>query len=108
MKDMAEKKIMPPVHPGELLRVEFLEPMGITAYQLAKDLGVPAPRVYDIVSEKRGISPDTALRLSRYFGMSEGYWINTQAHYEKEVAKDRGGEKIEREVKPLAAPGSRA
>src|SRR5215210_7145259 len=66
------KKAMAPVHPGELLREEFLEPMGITAYQLAKDIGVPAPQVYDIVSEKRGISPDTALRLSKYFGMSEG------------------------------------
>ena len=99
---MAEKKIMSPVHPGELLREEFLKPMGITAYQLAKDIGVPAPRVYDIVTEKRGISPDTALRLSRYFGMSEGYWINAQAHYEKEIAKDRGGEKIEREVRPRA------
>ena len=99
---MADKKIMPPVHPGELLREEFLEPMGITAYQLAKDIGVPAPRVYDIVTEKRGISPDSALRLSRYFGMSEGYWINAQAHYEKELAKDRGWEKIEREVRPRA------
>ena len=94
------KKTMPPVHPGELLREEFLEPMGITAYKLAKDIGVRAPRVYDIVSEKRGISADTALRLSRYFGMSEGFWINAQAHYEKEVAKDRGGERIEKEVKP--------
>ena len=93
-------QLMPPVHPGELLREEFLKPMGITAYQLAKDIGVPAPRVYDIVREKRGISPDTALRLSRYFGMSEGYWINAQAHYEKEIAKDRGWEKIEREVRP--------
>lgn len=94
------KKVMPPVHPGELLREEFLEPMGITAYQLAKDIGVPAPRMYDIVAEKRGISPDTALRLSRYFGMSEGYWINAQAHYDLEVAKDRAGERIEREVRP--------
>ncbi len=76
---------MPPIHPGELLREEFLEPMGITAYRLAKDIGVPAPRVYDIVGEKRGISADTALRLSRYFGMSEGYWINAQAHYDLEV-----------------------
>jgi addiction module HigA family antidote len=79
------------VHPGELLREEFLEPMGITAYQLAKDIGVPAPRVYDIVAEKRGISPDTALRLSRYFGMSEGYWINAQAHYEKRSPRIEAG-----------------
>jgi antitoxin HigA-1 len=94
------KKVMPPVHPGELLREEFLEPMGITAYQLAKDIGVPAPRVYDVVAEKRGISPDTALRLSRYFGMSEGYWVNAQAHYDLQVAKDRGGDRIEKEVRP--------
>jgi addiction module HigA family antidote len=98
---MAEK-IMPPVHPGELLREEFLEPIGIIAYRHAKDLGVPAPWVYDIVTEKRGISPDTALRLSRYFGMSEGYWMNAQAHYEIELAKDRGAEKIEREARPRA------
>ena len=97
---MAEK-IMPPVHPGELLREEFLEPMGITAYRLAKSIGVAAPRVYEIVNEKRGISPDTALRLSRFFGMSDGYWINAQAHYDLELARDREGERIEREVKPL-------
>ncbi len=64
------EKVMPPVHPGELLREEFMEPLGITAYELAKGIGVPAPRMYDVVAEKRGISPDTALRLSRYFGMS--------------------------------------
>lgn len=97
------EKIMAPIHPGELLREEFLNPMDITAYQLAKGIGVPAPRVYDIVNEKRGISADTALRLSRFFGMSEGYWINIQAHYDLEVAKDREGERIEREVRPLAA-----
>ncbi len=96
------EKVMPPVHPGELLREEFMEPLGITAYELAKGLGVPAPRVYDVVAEKRGISPDTALRLSRYFGMSDGYWINAQAHYDLEVEKDRALERIEREVKPRA------
>src|ERR687893_2952398 len=100
------KKVMAPVHPGELLREEFLEPMGITAYQLAKDIGVPAPRGYDIVAEKRGISPDTALRLSRYFGMSEGYWINAQAHYDLEVAKDQEGDRIEREVRPRVSPAT--
>jgi addiction module HigA family antidote len=99
---MTEEKVYPPLHPGELLRDEFLEPMGITAYELAKAIGVPAPRVYDIVREKRGISADTALRLSRFFGMSEEYWINAQAHYELEVAKDRAGDSIAKEVQPLA------
>ena len=99
---MREERFYPPVHPGELLREEFLEPMGITAYKLAQGIGVPAPRVYDIVRERRGISADTALRLSRYFGMGEGFWINAQSHYDLEVAKDRAGERIEKEVKPLA------
>jgi antitoxin HigA-1 len=99
---VSEERIYPPVHPGELLREEFLEPMGITAYKLAQDIGVPAPRVYDIVREKRGVSADTALRLSRYFGMSEGFWINAQSRYDLEVARDSAGERIEREVRPLA------
>ncbi len=98
---MAEK-VMPPIHPGEVLREEFLEPMGITPYKLAKDIGVLPPRIYEIVREKRGISADTALRLSRYFGLSENYWIRLQAHYDLEIAKDRAGESIEKEVQPLA------
>src|SRR3712207_2891286 len=93
---MADKKIMPPIHPGELLRAEFLVPLGISAYRLAKDIEVPEQRIGDIVREKRGISADTALRLSRYFGMSEGYWTNVQAHYEREIAKDKAGPDIAR------------
>lgn len=99
---MAAEKIMAPVHPGELLREEFLEPMGITAYRLAKEIGVPEQRIGAIVREQRGISADTALRLSRYFGMSESYWTNAQAHYEREVVKDEVGEEIER-IRPLAS-----
>jgi addiction module HigA family antidote len=99
---MAAEKIMAPVHPGELLREEFLEPMGITAYRLAKDIGVPEQRIGAIVREQRGISADTALRLSRYFGMSESYWTNAQAHYEREMVKDEVGEEIER-IRPLAS-----
>lgn len=95
-------KIMPPVHPGELLKDEFLEPMGISPYRLAKDLGVLPPRVYEILRGERSVSADTALRLSRYFGMSEGYWLSVQAHYDLETEKDRAGEKIEREVRPLS------
>jgi antitoxin HigA-1 len=98
---MTAEKIMPPIHPGELLREEFLEPMGITAYQLAKDTRVPAPRMYDIVAEKRRISADTGLRLSRFFGLNKAYWIRLQARYDQLVAEDKLGERIEREVKPL-------
>lgn len=101
-QEEATKRTEPPVHPGGVLLREFLEPMGITRYKLAKDIGVPAPRVYEVISERRAISADTALRLSRYFGLSEGYWINMQAHYDKELAKMRSGEDIEREVTPLA------
>ena len=96
-----EKTIMPPIHPGELLREEFLKPLGITAYRLAKEIGVPEQRIGDIVREQRGISADTALRLSRYFGMSESYWTNAQAHYEREIAKDKAGADIAR-IQPLA------
>ena len=99
---MTAEKIMAPVHPGELLREEFLEPMGITAYRLAKDIGVPEQRIGAIVREQRGISADTVLRLSRYFGMSESYWTNAQAHYEREMVKDEVGEEIER-IRPLAS-----
>ncbi|MGB3681356.1 MAG: HigA family addiction module antitoxin [Rubrobacteraceae bacterium] len=99
---MATEKTMAPVHPGELLREEFLEPMGITAYRLAKDIGVPEQRIGSIVREQRGISADTALRLSRYFGMSENYWMNAQAHYERELVKDEMGDDIER-IRPLAS-----
>lgn len=97
-----DDRIYPPIHPGELLREEFLEPMEITAYQLAKDLGVPASRIYDIVAEKRGISADTGLRLSRYFGLNKAYWIRLQARYDQLVAEDEFGERIEREVRPLS------
>lgn len=96
------RKVLEPVHPGELLREEFLEPMGITAYRLAEDIGVRPPRIYEILHGERSVSADTALRLSRYFGMSEDYWIRAQAHYDLEVEKDRALERIEREVKPRA------
>lgn len=97
---MAAEKIMHPVHPGELLREESLE---ITAYQLAKDAGVPDPRTYDIVvAEKRGISADTGLRLSRYFGLNRASRSRLQARYDQLVAGDGPGERIEREVRPLS------
>ncbi len=76
-------------HPGKILREEFMAAVGLTAYALAKALDVPLPRVNDIVREKRAISAEMAVLLSTYFGTSEGYWINLQAHYDLEMAKDR-------------------
>lgn len=94
---MPEKKLTP-VHPGEILLEEFLKPMGISQYRLAKDIGVPARRINEIVHGKRAISPDTALRLSRYFGMSERFWMNLQTRYDIEVEKDRLSDRLDREV----------
>jgi addiction module HigA family antidote len=94
------EKVMPPVHPGEILLEEFLEPLGMSAYQLAKNIGVPPPRAYSIVRGKRAISADTALRLARYFGTSPEFWLNLQSHYDLEVEEDRAGGRIEQEVRP--------
>lgn len=91
-----------PVHPGEVLVEEFMTPMGITQYRLAKDLSVPAPRINEIVHGARGISADTALRLARYFGMSERFWLNLQTQYDLDVERDRLGSRLEREVTPRA------
>jgi addiction module HigA family antidote len=91
-------KNVAPVHPGEILMEEFLEPMGISQYRLAKDIKVPARRINEIVHGKRAITADTALRLARYFGMSEAFWLNLQAHYDLEVEKDRLGDRLEQEV----------
>ncbi len=96
------EKIMTPIHPGEVLQEEFLEPLEMTPYKLAQAIGVTAPRIYDVVAGKRAISTDTALRLSRFFGTSERFWLNLQVRYDLEVEKDRSGESIEREVQPLA------
>ncbi len=90
------------MHPGRLLELEFLEPLGITPYQLAKEIGVSPSRVYAIVRGERSITADTALRLARYFGTSAQYWLNLQNHYDLEVEEDRAGETIEREVRPRA------
>jgi len=78
-------------HPGRILREEFMEPIGLSAYALAKSLDVPLPRVNDIVREKRSISAEMAVLLSAYFGTTDGYWINLQSHYDLEMAKDRIG-----------------
>jgi addiction module HigA family antidote len=94
------------VHPGEILREEFLKPMGMSSYELAKRLRVPAPRVNDIVLERRGISADTAVRLSRFFGTTEHFWLNLQAAYEISRVKAEHATEIEL-IKPRAAAASR-
>ena len=94
------RKVLPPIHPGEILMEEFLIPMAISQYRLAKDIGVSARRVNEIVHGKRAISADTALRLSRYFGMSERFWINLQGRYDIEVGKDLLADRLDREVRP--------
>ena len=92
----------PPTHPGEILIEEFLKPMGISQYRLAKDIGVPAMRINKIVRGERGISADTALRLARYFGMSVEFWTGIQTHYDTERAKMALADRLEKEVKILA------
>ncbi|MBS3967660.1 MAG: HigA family addiction module antidote protein [Truepera sp.] len=94
---------LPPIHPGEILLEEFLKPLGISQYRLAKDIGVSARRINEIVHGQRAISPDTALRLARYFSMSERFWLNLQSRYDLEVEKDRSSKQIEQQVRVLAA-----
>jgi addiction module HigA family antidote len=95
------KKILTPIHPGEILMEEFLKPLSISQYKLAKDINVPARRINEIVHGKRSITADTALRLSRYFNLSERFWLNLQARYDLEVEKDKLNDRIETEVKVL-------
>jgi len=97
------KKILDPIHPGEILMEEFLKPMGISQYRLAKDINVPARRINEIVHGKRSITPDTALRLSRFFGLSERFWINLQARYDLEIEKDRLKNRLDGEVHVYAS-----
>ncbi len=94
---------MRPIHPGEILREEYLVPLGMSAHALAIALRVPAPRINDIVRERRGITPDTALRLARYFGTTPEFWINLQSSYDLKVAMLESGKAIEREVLPRVA-----
>jgi addiction module HigA family antidote len=98
------KRDLGPIHPGEILLEEFLKPMGISQYRLAKDIHVDPRRINEIVLGRRAISADTALRLSRYFGSSERFWLNLQAHYDLEVKRDQLGGRLEKEVKILAEP----
>ena len=95
------KKIAP-IHPGEILLEEFLEPMGISQYRLAKDINVPARRINEIVHGTRAVSANTALRLAKYFGMSPQFWLNLQTHFDIEVEMDKIGAKLDKEVHELA------
>jgi addiction module HigA family antidote len=100
---MNQPRDLPPIHPGEQLREEFLLPLGITAYRLAKDIGVPVTRIQAIIAEHRGISGDTAIRLARYFGTTPEFWMNMQRDYELESAAAALGDRLEVEVRARAA-----
>lgn len=103
-RDMA-RKAHPPIHPGEILLEEFLQPMELSQYRLAKDISVPARRINEIVHGKRGITADTALRLSRYFGTSERFWMNLQIRHDLEAEKERLKGRLVREVAVLKEAG---
>ena len=97
---MAARKLAP-IHPGEILLQDFLEPLGVSQYRLAHDISVPPRRINEIVHGKRAITADTALRLARYFGTSERFWLNLQARYDLEVQRDRLGGRLKKEVQVL-------
>ena len=90
--------LLAPVHPGEVLLEEFLEPMGLSQYRLAKDISVPPRRINEIVHGKRSVTADTALRLARYFGTSDRFWLNLQTSYDLDIERDRLGDRLEAEV----------
>jgi antitoxin HigA-1 len=98
-----KSKLLADITPGEILAEEFLKPMGITEYRLAKDIGVPPRRINEIVKGERAITADTALRLGRYFNMSPQFWLNLQTHYDLEQEQERLAGRLETEVKVLAA-----
>ena len=99
------KKIMDPIHPGEILMEEFLEPLGISQYRLAKDISVSPRRINEIVHGKRSITADTALRLAKFFGTTERFWLNLQVRYDLEIEKDRLSGVLERDVAVFQAAG---
>ncbi|HLY22410.1 MAG TPA: HigA family addiction module antitoxin [bacterium] len=99
------KPKLPPIHPGEILNEEFLKPLKISQYRLAKDINVPPRRINEIVHGTRAITADTALRLARYFGTSERFWLNLQARYDVEIEKDKLGPRLFKEVGVLTRTG---
>ena len=102
---MAKK--LKPVHPGEILKEEFMVPLGLSMNKMAMDLRVPVTRIADIVNERRGISADTALRFARYFKNTAAFWMNLQARYDLEVAEGELADKVERDVQPLEVVSGR-
>ena len=96
------KRDFSPIHPGEVLLTEFLEPMGISQYRLAKDIGVTPRRVNEIIHGRRGITADTALRLGRFFNMEAQFWLNLQTHYDMEVAMEALDDRLDKEVRPFS------
>jgi antitoxin HigA-1 len=98
-----KSKLLSNITPGEILEEDFLKPLGLSQYRLAKDIGVPARRINEIVKGKRAITADTALRLGRFFKVSAQFWLNLQSHYDLEKEQERLGRRLEREVKVLAA-----
>lgn len=94
-------KRLEPIHPGEILLLEYLEPLELSQYRLAKDLSVPPRRINEIVHGNRSITADTALRLARYFGTTDAFWMNLQARYDLEVQRDQLGDSLERDVAVL-------
>ena len=97
---------LPPIHPGEILLEEYLNPMGISQYRLAKEISVPARRINEIVHGKRSISADTALRLARFFGTTELFWVHLQTRYEIEIQKDKLADRLEHEVSVYEGAGN--
>ena len=102
------QKLLPPIHPGEILRADFMEPLGLSMNRLALDLRVPVTRISEIVHKRRAITPDTALRLARYFNTSARFWLNLQAAYDLEVAEDELSRTVAREVRPTTLTPARA
>lgn len=102
IETIMKSKLLANITPGEVLEEDFLKPMGLSQYRLAKDISVPARRINEIVKGQRAITADTALRLGRYFKMSAQFWLNLQAHYDLEMQQERLGKRLEREVRVLA------
>lgn len=99
------KSKLPNIHPGEILREEFLTPMGLSAYRLTKETGLPHSRVSDLLAGRRGVSADTALRLARYFGTTPDFWLNLQSAYDLEEASREYGAEINERIRPVAMAG---
>ena len=101
MKKIMKSKLLANITPGEILAEDFLKPMGLSQYRLARDIGVPPRRVNEIVKGERAITADTALRLGRYFRMSAQFWLNLQSHHDLEIVEEQLGRRLQREVKEL-------